>query len=212
MNPDRRQHEFKAGRLGTASLRLLAFGLGLLLTGCETAQKYSLTYRLWDNEDLNKFSEPAPNPKLALFETTKPTDVMVEYDALSESHADVKRRSYYLSPNLDRIALGKKPKWAKTPVVDSMKSIPILPPGAAATNPPPEETAYAVTARNERAFILHQPDRFAETFDLPIYPETSGTGLRVALTPFAVAGDTVMVAGVAAVVAFLAWVGSGAPH
>ena len=48
-------------------------------------------------------------------------------------------------------------------------------------------------------------------FDLPVYVETSGTPIRVALTPFAVAGDTVMVGAVAAVVGFLLWAQIGAP-
>ena len=49
------------------------------------------------------------------------------------------------------------------------------------------------------------------TFDLPVYIETSGTPIRIVLTPFAVAGDTVMVGAVAAVVGFLMWAQIGAP-
>jgi hypothetical protein len=56
----------------------------LLLTGCTTVEKYSLTYRLWDNGDLRKWSEPAPNPNLALFEATNAADVLVQYDALKQ--------------------------------------------------------------------------------------------------------------------------------
>jgi hypothetical protein len=48
-------------------------------------------------------------------------------------------------------------------------------------------------------------------FDLPVYVETSGTPTRVVFTPFAVAGDTVMVGAVAAVVGFLLWAQIGAP-
>jgi hypothetical protein len=48
-------------------------------------------------------------------------------------------------------------------------------------------------------------------FDLPVYAETSGTATRIVLTPFAVAGDTVMVGAVAAVVGFLMWAQIGAP-
>ena len=36
-------------------------------TGCETVEKYSLTYRVWDNGNWCKFNEPMPNPNLALF-------------------------------------------------------------------------------------------------------------------------------------------------
>jgi len=41
----------------------------LMVTGCETVQQCSLSYRLWDNETFCKWSEPSPNPHLALFET-----------------------------------------------------------------------------------------------------------------------------------------------
>jgi hypothetical protein len=35
--------------------------LGLLLTGagCAAVQEHSLTYKLWDTQDLSKWSEPA---------------------------------------------------------------------------------------------------------------------------------------------------------
>jgi len=49
------------------------------------------------------------------------------------------------------------------------------------------------------------------TFNPPVYTETSGTPTRIVLTPFAVAGDTVMVGAVAAVVGFLLWAQIGAP-
>ncbi len=52
---------------------------------------------------------------------------------------------------------------------------------------------------------------FGATFDLPVYPETSGTLTRVVLTPLAVAGDTVMVGAVAAVVGCVLWLEGGAP-
>ena len=63
------------GRFNLVKLPLVAAGLLLLGTGCETIEKYSLTYRLWDNGDLRKWSEPAPNPKLAMFEATNHADV-----------------------------------------------------------------------------------------------------------------------------------------
>jgi hypothetical protein len=46
---------------------------------------------------------------------------------------------------------------------------------------------------------------------LPVYVEISGTPTRVVLTPFAMAGDTVMVGAAVAVVGFLSWAQIGAP-
>ncbi len=194
-----------------AMLRLVGAGLPLLGTGCETARKYSLTYRLWDNGDLRKWSEPAPNPNLALFEATNGADVLVQYDALSERRSAVKRRAYYLLQNEARIAAGKKPKSARPSAADGLKPIAVLSTQSAVTNLPPELPAYAVVTKEGRGFTLYRPPQPLTTFDLPVYPETSGTPTRIVLTPLAVAGDTVMVGAVVVVVAFFLWVESGAP-
>jgi len=62
----------------------------------------------------------------------------------------------------------------------------------------------------EKYSLTHPPEPEA-TYDFPVYPETCGTPTRIALTPFAVAGDTVMVGLVSAVVGFLLWVQMGGP-
>ncbi len=129
--------------LGAACLLLLG-------TGCETIEKYSLTYRLWDTGDLSKWSEPAPNPNLALFGTTNGADVLVHYDALSERHSTVERRAYYLRQNEARVAAGKKPKLVSVSVADGMKPIAVLPTPAAAANLPSGLTAYAVVTNEGR--------------------------------------------------------------
>ena len=183
----------------------LAAGFLVIFTGCETVENYSLTYRLWDNSDLRKFSEPAPEPNLALFESTNRADVLVQYDALSEKHSTVTRSSYFLRPNQARVAAGKKPRWLDPAVTNGMQSIPVLSAPAAVTNQSAERTIYAVTIREGRGFSLNGPDGAQQTFALPVYAETSGTITRVVLTPFAVAGDTVMVGGVVAVVGFFLW-------
>jgi hypothetical protein len=96
-------------------------------------------------------------------------------------------------------------------VADGMKPIATLPTQVAVTNLPPGLAAYAVLTKEGRGFTLCRPPQAAATYDLPVYAETSGTPTRIVLTPFAVAGDTVMVGAVAAVVGFFLWVQSGAP-
>jgi len=199
-------------RFSAAILPFVAFGLLLLLTGCETVEKYSFTYRLWDNGDLCKWSEPAPNSNLALFDTTNHADVLVQYDALSEKHSMVKRRAYYLQQNQARIAAGKNPELVSLAVADGMKTIPVLPTQSDITNRPPELPAYAVVIKEGRGFTLYRLMESEANFDLPVYAETSGTPTRLVLTPFAVAGDTVMVGIVASVVGFFVWLEMGAPH
>jgi len=194
-----------------AMVPLLAAGLLLLATGCQTVENYSLTYRVWDNDSWCKFSDPLPNPNLALFEATNNADVLVQYDAFSEKHSKVKRRAYYLRPNQARIDAGTKPELVKPSAADGMKPIPVLPTQGALTNQPPGLPAYAVVTKEGRGFTLYRPMESESTFDLPVYVETSGTPIRIVLTPFAVAGDTVMVGAVAAVVGFLLWAQIGAP-
>jgi hypothetical protein len=184
----------------------------LPLTGCTTVEKYSLTYRVWDYDDWRKWSEPAPNPNLALFESTNSTDVLVQYDAFSEKHSKVKRCAYYVHPNQARIDAGTKPELVKPSEADGMKPIPVLLTQGTLTNQPPKLPAYAVVTREGRGFTLYRSMGSESAFDLPVYVETSGTPTRVVLTPFALAGDTVMVGGVAAVVGFLLWAQIGAPN
>ncbi len=192
---------------------LLLVGLGLLailLSGCETVHRYSFTYRLWDTDDFRKFSEPAPNPNLALFENGNHDEILVQYDALSEKHSTVKRRSYYLATNQERIDAGKAPEFEERVVNEQFNPIRVF--ELTPVEGLPETLPCAVVSSQGRAFTLHRSPNETHTYDLPVYPETSGTALRIALTPFAVVGDTVMVGGVAAVVGFLLWVQGGAPH
>jgi hypothetical protein len=193
-------------------LPLAAGCLLLLLTGCETVENYSLTYRLWDNGNLRKWSEPAPDPKLALFEATNRADVLVQYEACSEQHSTVKRRAYFLRQNEARVAAGKPPELVALSAADELKPIPVVDAQSGVANLPPEPHAYAIVNKEGRAFTLYRSLEAETTFDLPVYPETSGTPIRIVLTPFAVAGDTVMVGVVSAVVGFFVWLEMGAPH
>jgi hypothetical protein len=166
---------------------------------------------VWDNEDWRKFSEPAPSPNLALFEAANHADVLVQYDAFSEKHSKIERHAYCLRPNQPRTDAGTKPELVKPSVAHGMKPIPVLPTQGALTNQRPELPPYAVVTEEGRGFTLYRPMEPESAFDLPVYVETSGTPTRIALTPFAVAGDTVMVGVVAAVVGFLLRAQIGAP-
>ena len=74
-----------------------------------------------------------------------------------------------------------------------------------------EAPLYAVISSEARRFTLCASAEPPASIDLPVYPETSGTPMRIALTPLAVAGDTLMVCGVVAVVGLVVWLESGAP-
>jgi hypothetical protein len=181
----------------------LAACLVWLACGCETVQDYSLSYKVWDNDDFRKWSEPSSNPRLALFETPDHTKVLVAYDAYSEKHSVIKRQAYYLAPNQARIGAGKAPRFVPPVGVDGMQPIPVFAQSALATNLPAGLTNYAALSESGREFTLHPQAEFFGSFQLPVYPESSGTAVRIALTPFAAAGDTVMIGLVASAVAVI---------
>ena len=90
-------HTKPGGFMRALKVNLLA-ALGCLwLCGC-------MTSNLWHERD---YVVPSTDPKLALAQTSH--DVLVQYDAVSERTGEVQRRAYFLEPNLQRIAAGKKP-------------------------------------------------------------------------------------------------------
>jgi hypothetical protein len=181
----------------------LAACLLFLGSGCETVQEYSLSYRLWDNSDLSKWSEPSSNPRLAIFESPDHTKLLVEYDAVSEKHSAIKRQAYYLEPNQARISAGKAPEFIALAAAGGMTSIPVFEAATIATNPPTQLTNYAILSESGREFTLHPQAERLGAFQLPAYPESSGTMVRIALTPLAAVGDTVLVGAVASVAALI---------
>jgi hypothetical protein len=187
----------------------VAVCLLFLVSGCETVQDHSLSYKLWDNADLSKWSEPSSNPRLALFESPDHTKLLVVYDAVSEKHSVVKRQAYYLEPNQARISAGKAPKFTDPAAAEGMTPIPVFEAATIATNPPTHLTNYAILSESGREFTLHPQAERLGAFQLPAYPETSGTIVRVALTPLAAVGDTAMVGVVAAFAALIVACESG---
>lgn len=197
--------------LTLAMLKVVAAGLVLAGAGCSTVEDYSLTSRLWAYDQLHKFNQPAPDPKLALFEGANGVDVLVVYDALSDKHSTVRRQAYYLEESEALIDAGKKPRLVIPAEVGGLKAIPVLPARVAATNFFPESFSYAVVTREGRGFTLYRATKPEGEFELPVYPETGGTPARVALTPLAVAGDTVIVAVGVGIVGGIVWLYCGAP-
>ena len=212
--PDNNQKDCRSGLTWTSVLRqwprlLLVAGLLLLSTGCQSVEDCSLTARLWQNDSFRSFREPAPHPNLALFAGTNRADVLVLYDELSEKRPAVVRRAYYLQPNQARVAAGKKPCFVKPSAANELVPVPVMPPQTAATNPPAPGTVYAVATGAGREFTLFWSTGIAETEELPVYCETSGTAAKIALTPLAVTGDIVVVTAVVAAVWIAAFVQGG---
>ena len=180
----------------------------LVLSGCEAARKHSLTYRLWTNGEMNSYCEPAGEPNLALFEATNRADILVLYNAVSEKHGGVHRRAYLLHRETSRVSKRKRPHFVNAEAARGQRPIPVL--ERTPADSAGDQTECAIPMRERGSFTLYRRGEKPSSYELPVYQERSGTFLRTALTPFAVAGDTVMVGGVAAVVAFVWWVEGGA--
>jgi hypothetical protein len=177
--------------------------MAISLTGCETVKECSLSYKLWSNNEMSSFAEPASDPRLALFANRRGEDVLVQYDETSERSDQVRRRAYFLEPNAERIAQHKKPRFADPQAAATMDPVPPGQTRAWMTNVAPGQIAPVTWTQDGRDFSLLRNGEVDGPYALPVYPESKGTLVRVTLTPFAAAGDTAMVGVVAAVIAFI---------
>jgi hypothetical protein len=177
-------------------------GVMLLSAGCTTVEDYSLTYKLWNNPQLRHFAEPAPDPHLSLFDRRQNNDVLVQYDEIREQNEVVRRRAYFLQQNAERIGRQEKPHFVDPQLATTMAPIPQseTPPGS--TNLAPTSCSLvAMSTKGGHEFLLFRNDTTEGPYGLPTYLESNGNFLKVALTPFAIAGDTVLVGLVASVAA-----------
>ena len=168
--------------------RFLVVSLSLALVLSQTA---CLTPKLWSNTRERSFREPAPNPRLALHQSPVGGDVLVSYDELAESKTALRRRAFFLRPNLERLAAGKKPAFVKPERASGMCPVPLAPAGGV----PAPAPVHAVTEKHEHRFTLHDGSQTIGPVDLPVYPNYATEVGRVALTPFAVAGDAGIIGG-----------------
>lgn len=174
------------------------------LTGCETSKECSLTYRLWNNGELRRYYEPATNPRLQLFEDRQRRDVLAVYDEAHETRSAIRRRAYYVMQNREQIDARRKPRFVNSERARSLPQVSLDCAGPAA--PPENPPLHAVISSNGQQFTL-SADFPQGTHQLPVYQDRSGTAARVLLSPFAVAGDVVMVGVVASVLAAYVYAG-----
>ena len=178
--------------------RFIAIPLSLALVLSQTA---CLTPKLWSNTRERSFREPAPNPRLALHQAPVGGDVLVSYDELAESQTALRRRAFFLQPNLVRLAAGKKPAFVKPEQAAAMAPVPLAPGGGALAPAP----VHAVTEKHGHRFTLHEGAQTTGPVDLPVYQNYATEVGRVALTPFAVAGDAAIIGGLGILIGAYWW-------
>ena len=168
-------------------LWVIAFTQLIWLTGCGTP---GVSGHLW-SANWATFSEPAPEPHLAVMKQSARGDFLVEYDELPASADKTIRRSYLLLANDSKVESGRKPAFEKQPASQEGDRFPVYQQS--------EEMGLHLT----NSYVRFKPyTRSLEIIDgggslgqhsLPVYQVTSGVPTKVLLTPFAVAADLTVV-------------------
>jgi hypothetical protein len=160
------------------------------LIGCRELHDWPLTYRLWDDRAFARFNEPADNPHLQLFQSARTNDVLVQYDEVREKNEKVRRRTFFLNPNLERLEHGKKPRFVNPSKADNLQPIPLVSELPASDN---SHSLIGVVSTNGHEVTLRDQDRELASFSLPVYETAGGKVERVFLTPVVATCDVVIV-------------------
>src|SRR5713101_3033023 len=160
------------------------------LTGCRALNDWPLTYKLWDDRALARFNEPADNPHLQLFQSARTNDVLVQYDEVREKNEKVRRRTFFLNPNLERLEAGRKPRFASPRKADNLQPIPLVSELPASDN---SHSLIGIVSTNGHEVTLRDQGRELASFSLPLYETAGGKVERVLLTPLAAASDVAIV-------------------
>src|SRR6266446_1801768 len=172
----------RLGWLMLVAVQTLAVG------GCATS-------KLWQEGQFACYHEPASPPHLLLCRSNQSQDVLVQYDESRESDDSIRRRAYWLKPNVERSQQRRRPRFISVERAQGLTPVPIADAPVVGATPPPE-TMYALVSTNGHAFALLLADRELGTYELPVYADASGRVKQVLLTPITVAADLTIVGGV----------------
>jgi hypothetical protein len=162
----------------------------LLLSGCATPA-------LWEEGRFARYHEAADVSNLRLFQSKDGSDILVEYDEMRDGSDRIWHRGYWLTPNLERLADRRKPRFAHAEPSKGLESIAIFSsPGPLV--PPAGGGSYAVVSTNGRAFTIWGSDKRKDEYELPVYRDVSGRVKQVLLTPAAITADVTILGAVAA--------------
>lgn len=175
-----------------AFLLSVSLGLALFLCGCVTSA-------LWREAD---FKEPSPEPRLNLYEARQAGDVLVSYEEVSDRNGELKRRAFYLNRYAAKQYSEGKPRFVDPKEALKLDSIPVFEPGH---EPDSLNGLYAVRGRSPAEFALFNDGQALGSYSLPVYRDGLDQTRRVAVTPFAVVADAVIIGSVVG----LAWVCAG---
>jgi hypothetical protein len=165
------------------AMRGLAVVLAFCMSGCES----SFTAQLWKTERFRHYSQPAPDPAVAVFYSPRRKDYLVAYDATDGFLSN--RRNYYLGENVEQILDQKRPRFAST-LLSRLEPVPVN-----------QGTNVLPSAQAGNWVTIHTDLGQIGPYPLPKYEDRRGTAIQVALTPVAVVGDVALVSLIVAVAA-----------
>ncbi|HSY19969.1 MAG TPA: hypothetical protein VK815_16615 [Candidatus Acidoferrales bacterium] len=164
--------------------------LPLLTGGC-------MTHKLWTENTLDNWNEPATPANLRVFNAEARKDFLVVYDEHSERHSSIHTRAYFLNENLGRLAEKRAPHFVSAGLAANFAALPFgheFMPGGSNT---PAGPFVVISVTNTDSFTLFFKNGESGEYQLPIYSDGIGNYERVALTPMTVAVDATIVGGVA---------------
>jgi hypothetical protein len=159
-------------------------------TGCETGQQYSMTCRLWANDEFRNFHEPARCADMKLYQAPRGGDVLVVYNEANERNDSIRRRAYLLMANDAKVRAGRKPRFVNPKTAGDLAPIPVVAamvPGSITNGP-----ACAVAPVDGKAFTVFRGGWAQGPYELPVYAAHGSAAVRAFLTPIAVVGDTLV--------------------
>ncbi len=164
------------------------------MTGCE-----GLTGQLWSGDYGDDHRHAAPEPDLKLSQTPDLKDVLVQYDEMRSKDAKIQRRAYLLFANQKTVAAGRKPQFITGKAVGRLLGFPLAISYMTNLSTVGDLTLRVILEEDKHHFTLVSNGREIGSYQLPDYMQHS-TWVQLLLTPAAVTGDVLIVAGIAAAV------------
>src|SRR6266487_631001 len=177
---------------------ILAAGLPVLSTGCDTVRDSSMTGRLWDAGGVNRCL-PAPKPGAKLYWIADHQDVLVTYDELREKTDSIRQRAFFFKANVRRLEDRKKPRFVEPAKIVELSLVQI--PAVGGTNASPKEIILVKLSDDGQEFTLLWSGTELGPYALPAYLDRGSETKRFLLTPLTVTGDFIVVVVVVAVAA-----------
>src|SRR5215470_4941782 len=131
-----------------------------LWTGC--------TAMLWNKSTFSRYYHPADPANLRLYYSDARKDLLVQYDESREREKKVRRRSYWLEPNLTMTHNGGKPQFVGPVSLEGLAPVPLTATRSDAPSPG-FKGLYVVCETHDPRFTLYSGTNELDACTLPIY-------------------------------------------